>query len=92
MANRMRTAWCHLRASLTHFWSSDVINVIFRKTAITPSFFKIKTSSKKTKLIPDVISNDPNHKIDRKRAKEKSEKRLPKCNHGYKKCCMSISQ
>ena len=47
MANRMRTAWRHLRASLTHFWSSDAINVIFRKTAITPSFFKIKTSSKK---------------------------------------------
>ena len=65
MANGMRTAWSHLRASLTHFWSSDVINVIFCKTAITPSFFKIKTSSKKTKLIPDVISNDPNHKIDR---------------------------
>ena len=64
MANGMRTAWSHLRASLTHFWSSDVINVIFRKTAITPSFFKIKTSSK-TKLIPDVISNDPTHKIDR---------------------------
>ena len=61
----MRTTWCHLRASLTHFWSSDVINVIFRKTAITPSFFKIQTSSKKTKLIPDVIYSDPNHKIDR---------------------------
>ena len=64
MANRTRTVWRHLCASLTHFWSSDVINVIFRKTAITPSFFKIKTSSK-TKLIPDVISNDLNHKIDR---------------------------
>ena len=64
MANRTRTAWRHLRASLTHFWSSDVINVIFRKTAITPSFIKIKTSSI-TKLIPGVISNDLNHKIDR---------------------------
>ena len=46
MANRMQTAWRHLRASLTHIWSSDVINVIFRKTAITPSFFKLKTSAK----------------------------------------------
>ena len=60
----MRTTWFHLRASLTHFWSSDVINVIFRKTAITPSFFKIRLQVK-TKLIPDVISNDPNYKIDR---------------------------
>ena len=61
----MLTTWCHLPASLTHFWSSDVINVILGKTAITPSFSKIKTLSKKTKLIPDVISNDPNHKIHR---------------------------
>ena len=65
MANRMRRAWPHLRTSQTHFWSSDIINVIFHKTAITPSFFKIKTSSKKTKVIPGVISNDQNHKIDR---------------------------
>ena len=76
----MRTAWRHLRASLTHFWSSDVIKVIFGKTAITPSFFKIKTSSKKTKLIPDVISNDPNHKIDRflqRKERKTSSKMLP---------------
>ena len=64
MANSMRTAWRHFRAPPTHFRSRDVINVIFRKTAITPSFFKLKTSSK-TNMIQDVISNDANHKKDR---------------------------
>ena len=63
MANSMRTAWRHFRASPTHFLSRDVINVIFGKTAITHSFFKRKTSSK-TKLIRDVIFNEPNHKND----------------------------
>ena len=42
----MRTAWPHFRATMTHFRSCDVINVILGKTAITPSFFEVKTSSK----------------------------------------------
>ena len=46
MDNSMQTAWRHFRAPPTHFRSRDVINVIFVKTAITPSFFKLKTSSK----------------------------------------------
>ena len=46
IANIMRTAWRHFRAAPTHFRSRDVINVIFGKTAITPSFFKLKASSK----------------------------------------------
>ena len=61
MANSMRTELRHFRAPPTHFRSRDVINVIFGNTAITPSFFKLKTSSK-TKMIFDVISNDPNNK------------------------------
>ena len=61
MANSMRTEWRHFRAPPTHFRSRDVINVIFGITAITPLFFKLKTSSK-TKMILDVISNDSNHK------------------------------
>ena len=64
MASSMRTAGRHLRAPPTHFRSRDVINVIFVKTAITPSFFKLKTSSK-TKMIHDVISNETNHKNNR---------------------------
>ena len=59
----MRTVWSQFRATATHFRSRDVINVIFVKTTITPSFFKLKTSSK-TKLIRAVISNDPNHEND----------------------------
>ena len=59
----MRTAWRHFRADPMHFRSCDVINVIFGITDITPSFFKLKNSIK-TKLILDVISNDPNHKND----------------------------
>ena len=46
MANGMRTAWRHFRAPPTHFRSRDVINAIFGITAITPLFFKLKTSSK----------------------------------------------
>ena len=41
----MRTAWSHFGTPLMHFWSRDLINVIFGKTAITPSFFKVKTSN-----------------------------------------------
>ena len=63
MANSMRTAWRHLRALPTHFRSRDVINVIFKKTEITPSFFKLKPQVK-SKMILDVISNNPNHKND----------------------------
>ena len=59
----MRTAWRHFRADPTHFRSRDVINVIFGITDLTPSFFKLKNSIK-TKLILDVISNDPNNKND----------------------------
>ena len=64
MANCMRTAWRHFCAPQTHFRSRDIINVIFVKTAVTPSFFKLKTSSK-IKMIHDVISNDTSHKNDR---------------------------
>ena len=46
MAKSMQTARRHFRAPPTHFRSRDVINVIFGKTAITPSFFKLKSSSK----------------------------------------------
>ena len=60
----MRTAWRRLRATPTHFRSRDVIDVILGKTAITPSFCKLKTSSK-NKMIHDVISNETNHKNDR---------------------------
>ena len=42
-------------ASLRHFRSRDVINVIFGKTAVTPSFFKLKTKVK-TKLIHGVTT------------------------------------
>ena len=54
----------------------DVINVIYGKTTITPSFYKRKTSSK-TKMILDVISNDPIHKNDMFLQKM-GEKRLSK--------------
>ena len=46
MANSMRTEWRHFRASPMQFRSRDVIHIIFGKTAITPSFFKLNTSSK----------------------------------------------
>ena len=46
MNNSMQTPWPHLRAPPTHLWSRDVINIIFGKTTITPSFVKLKTSSK----------------------------------------------
>ena len=59
----MRTAWPQFCAPMMHFRSRDVINVIFVKTAITPSFFKLKASVK-TKMIHDVISNETNHKND----------------------------
>ena len=61
MSNSMQTTWRCFRAPPTHFRSRDVINVIFGITAITLLFFKLKTSNK-TKMILDVISNDPNHK------------------------------
>ena len=41
----MGTAWRHFGAPRMHFWSHDFINVIFGKTAITPSIFKLKTSN-----------------------------------------------
>ena len=41
----MRTAWSHFGTPLMDFWSRDLINVIFGKTAITPSFFKVKASN-----------------------------------------------
>ena len=46
VANSMRTAWYHFRRPLTYFRSRDVIKAIFGITAITPLFFKLKTSSK----------------------------------------------
>ena len=59
----MRTAWRHFCADPMHFRSRDVINVILGITDITPSFFSQRPQVK-TKLILDVISNDPNHKND----------------------------
>ena len=72
----MRTAWRHFRADPMHFRSRDVINVILGITDITPSFFSQRPQVK-TKLILDVISNDPNHKTIRF-SKEMGEKRLSK--------------
>ena len=43
----MPTAWCNILPHAMHFLSSDVFNVIFEKTSITPSFFMLK---KKLKL------------------------------------------
>ena len=60
----MRTTCRHFRAPPTHFRSRDVINVFWGKTAITPLFFRLKTSSK-TKLIHDLISNEPSHNNDK---------------------------
>ena len=48
----MGTAWRHFGAPRMHFWSHDLINVIFGKTAITPSIFKLKTSNQ-TKITQD---------------------------------------
>ena len=64
MANSMRAAWNHFGTPLMHLHSSDFINVIFGKTAITPSFSKLKTSNQ-TKIIQDVISSQPNTKISK---------------------------
>ena len=87
----MRTAWRHFRAPSTHFRSRDVINVIFGITAITPLFFKLKTSSE-TKMILDEISNDPNHKNDRFLQKKWAKNVFQKYNHGYKNvACLYLS-
>ena len=85
----MRTAWRHLRAPPTHFRSRDVINVIFRKTTITPSFFKLNTSSK-TILILEVISNETNHENDMFLQKNIDEKRLSKIQPLLQTFCISI--
>ena len=76
--------------------SFDVLPVMllqkryFQKTAITPSFFKLETSSK-TKMILEVISNDPIHKNDTF-LKNIREKRISNRYPWLQKCCMSISQ
>ena len=59
MANSMRAAWSQFGTPLMQLQSRDFINVIFGKTAITPSFLKLKTSNQ-TKIIQDVISGQPN--------------------------------
>ena len=82
MAKSVRTAWRHFCVTPMHFRSSDVIKVIFGKTAITPSFFKLKTSSKN--------KTDPNKKNDTF-LKNIREKHLSKCNHGYKMLHIYIS-
>ena len=46
----MQSAQCHFRATLTNFRSPDVKNVIFGKTAITPSFFLAKDFKSKLEL------------------------------------------
>ena len=46
----MQRAWHRFLDPPTHFRLRDVINVIFGKTAITPSLAKLKTSRKKLKL------------------------------------------
>ena len=89
MAKSVRTAWRHFCVTPMHFRSSDVIKVIFGKTAITPSFFKLKTSSK-NKQIHDVFYNNPNQKNDTF-LKNIREKHLSKCNHGYKMLHIYIS-
>ena len=50
MKRSIQTAWRYFHAHPTHFRSNDVKNVNFMKTAVTPSVFTIKTSSKKLKL------------------------------------------
>ena len=85
----MRTEWRHFRAPPTQFRSPDVINVIFVKTAITPSIFKLKTSNK-TKQIHDVFYNNLNKKNDTF-LKNIREKHLSKCNHAYKVLHVYIS-
>ena len=57
----MQTAWSHFGAPLMHFRLRDVINVIFGKTAITPSVFKLKASVinvifGKTAIAPSFLS------------------------------------
>ena len=54
----MRRKWRNFCAQLTHFWSRDIINVIF-KTAVTPSFLMFKTSSK-NKNDPIIFSDQLN--------------------------------
>ena len=46
----MRTAWCHFGGPPMHFRSRDLINVVFGKIAITPSFFNLKAFVSKLKL------------------------------------------
>ena len=62
MANSMRTAWRHFRASPKHFRSRDVINIIFGKTADNDTFLqkigqkKIKNVTVVTKMLHVYIS------------------------------------
>ena len=42
----MRTAWSHFGAPPMHFQSRDLINAVFGKTAITPSFLAKDLKSK----------------------------------------------
>ena len=42
----MRTKWSHFGTPPMHFRSRDLINVVFGKTDITPSFSKLKTSNR----------------------------------------------
>ena len=55
----MRTAWCHFGAPLMHFRSRDLINVVFGKIAITPSFFNLKTSKLKLSRTLNVVQFSP---------------------------------
>ena len=61
MTVKVTNGYIHEFSTPTHFRSHDLMNIIFGKTAITPSFLKLKISSK-TKMNLDVISSDPNHK------------------------------
>ena len=78
----MQSAWCHFHVTLTDFWSCDVINVIFGKTAITPSFLakdfksKLKLSRTSYRVIPILKSAHFCAQIGKK---------VFKCGyHGYK--------
>ena len=48
MANSIKRTERHFLAHLMHFRSRDVVNIGFVEIAITPSFFVLKISSKKS--------------------------------------------
>ena len=59
MANSMQTAWRYFGTPAMHFRSGELINVIFEKTAVTPSLFKLKTSNQNSNYSGHRISSIP---------------------------------